>query len=714
MIEGSQKKPSFLVLVAMLVLLPAIGSSTETLLQDTLKSSIASIFVLVSAIYLTFEKKEYTKIALHPISWVFTLAALFSLSSIFWSHAYLAGVEFSRWVIFSIIFVIASKSINPSNFRLVSWSVHLGACIAALWASLQFWFDFQAFAQGPGPASTFVNKNFFAEFLVCTIPFSLLVIFQAKEKITAYLLAFSLGFNLASLVMTGTRSAFIATLLIFIFMPYPIWLNRRFYCANHWKKRYLVYLTVFLFVGFFGVGSIKTNNPGLISELGRITALERATSRANTLNQIGTYTEGSFSVRTSMWMDTLKMIKENIFLGVGAGAWEIEAPLYQAEGKILETDYYAHNEALQFLAEFGLLGLSSLLLISAYLFSVSIGIFKIGGERLKEQETPLRITALSSILAFLIISNAGFPLRLATTGILFTLSIAILAGSDLRLGLYKKYTIFKQIHFQYSLALIRFTLAALLVIAAHISYQAVRVEDRLVNAIRIGLAISKSKEPNHPKWMTAKQEMLTLAQEGVSINPHYRKLTPIIADSLASWGDWKNAVWFWESILSSRPYVPAIIINIAKGHIAMGNYSIADTYIERARRIQPNAKSLAYVEILLLMRTKRERLAETKIEVLLDKGWKDKELLQLAYSLGRNTNNTELLIKTLKIGIAAWPEKAVDGWLKLGNLYATSGLAGSKQEALHSYQSALAITPKEYRVTVWSLIPIQFQKLLEE
>ena len=43
--------------------------------------------------------------------------------------------------------------------------------------------------------------------------------------------------------------------------------------------------------------------------------------------------------------------------------------------------------------------------------------------------------ALCSLLTLLMVSNAGFPWRLASTGLIFALSVAILAASDARLGL---------------------------------------------------------------------------------------------------------------------------------------------------------------------------------------------------------------------------------------------------------------------------------------
>ena len=234
----------------MLVLMPAIGSTTESLLQDTLKSIIASIFILTAAIYTTINKYPGKETTIPPVAWGPLILAAFALSSMYWSHTYLAGVEFSRWIILSALFFVGYRSIILQNFRILCWSIHLGAFIASTWVALQFWLNLQIFAQGPNPASTFVNRNFFAEFLVCTIPFSLIVILQAKDKAAAYILTFSLGFNIAALLMTGTRSGLVAASVLALLMPYSIWRIRKFYCKNQWNH----VSTLLLFIVFLKTG----------------------------------------------------------------------------------------------------------------------------------------------------------------------------------------------------------------------------------------------------------------------------------------------------------------------------------------------------------------------------------------------------------------------------------------------------------------------------
>lgn len=71
----------------------------------------------------------------------------------------------------------------------------------------------------------------------------------------------------------------------------------------------------------------------------------------------------------------------------------------------------------------------------------------------------------------------------------------------------------------------------------YIAQQAVECEGKIVRAVKIALAVSQSGQPNGPRCQPAKSEMLTLTREGVAINPHYQKLTPMAADAMAQWGD---------------------------------------------------------------------------------------------------------------------------------------------------------------------------------
>ena len=128
-----------------------------------------------------------------------------------------------------------------------------------------------------------------------------------------------------------------------------------------------------------------------------------------------------------------RAFKRTASIGADDYSLNIMQPLYQTPAAQLETDYYVHNEILQLMAEYGLVGWIFLLLLLSYLL---MSAWRTLTNRTPEglSEAPLRAIALASMLAFLIVSNIGFPWRLASTGCLFALCLALLAASDSRLS----------------------------------------------------------------------------------------------------------------------------------------------------------------------------------------------------------------------------------------------------------------------------------------
>lgn len=698
-------------LALMMGLLPALGSPTEELLQDTLKSILVSFFVLITALVYFWDVRKISTagstIQLHGLLALPLSLMAYALGSMAWSHTFLGGVEAIRWLMFSLLVFMGINCFTPARLTPLAWGIHLGAVISSMWTVLQFWMDFSFFAQGPNPASTFVNRNFFGEFLVCTLPFSVLLLTRIKDKTSVILLTFSLAFNVVALMMTGTRSALVGLIALGVLIPIILFRYRKQVVSTGWRAPQLAGLVAVFVSGVLLLGSIQTNNSKMLNESGRINALERAISRTLSITKSSEYSEGSFSIRAVMWKATGRMIQANPIAGVGAGAWEVHTPIYQNSSGQLETDYYAHNEILQLLAEYGLVGWGFLLALIAYL-AWAAHVTWSNKSALGQQEGILRALTLASLLVLVLVSNAGFPWHMATTGALFALSLAILGASDIRLG------VLDGILATTSTWKIRYSTLSMMILtictalAVYIAQQAIECESKIVRAVKIAITISQSGYPKDPRWDKLKSEMITLLREGVTINPHYRKLTPIVADSLASWGDWKNATWIWESVLESRPYVVALLANVTRGHIQAGNFPKAEEILKRAITLQPASPILATLQVILWTRNGKEIEATIRAKELLKTGIVDPDLLRTAYFLGMRNRDPELAIMALELRIKTWPNQAVDGWLKLGHIYARPDFKDEKR-ALQSYRSALAAAEPQDRAAILSMIPPNYQ-----
>ena len=698
-----------LLLALMMVLVPALGSPTEELLQDTLKSILVSFFVLTATlVYLRETRTGAVPMPAHVHGvLLFPLVLMaYALGSMVWSHTYLAGVEVCRWFVLALIVFLGVNTLTHERVTTLAWGIHIGAVIASLWTALQFWGDFSLFSQGPNPASTFVNRNFFAEYLVCTLPFSVLLLTRQRDKTTVFLLAFSLAFNLVAQGMAATRSALTGLVLLLPSLGVALWVFRGQIASTGWRRPHRIALLCMFIATVLLLGSIPTNNAQIISQTGPGNALDRSQARVASIAAPTEYTTGAFSLRLVMWKTTVRMIADNPWAGVGAGAWEVATPRYQETGSQLETDFYAHNEFLQLLAEFGLTGWIVLLSLLVYLLWAAWRTWALRSATQVGEALP-RSMALCSILMMLWVSNAGFPWHMATTGALLALSLAVIGASDIRLGI-RPFT--GVIPLAWGPAAHRLLLGltvALGGLAVVISQRAIECESKLIRAVKIGMTINGSGTVADTRWDSAKAEMLHLVREGIEINPHYRKVTPIVADILAGWGDWKNALWIWESVLASRPYVFALMANVARGQIQLGNHIQAQETLDRARGLRPVENVVDALQVMLWSRSGKEPEAAVLAKKLIRQGTFDPDLVRASYYLGMRTRDPELAIRALELRIQNWPEQAVEGWIMLGAIYVTPEFR-DEEKAIASYRKAFVAAPANLKDAVLARVPPKY------
>lgn len=696
-----------------MLLVPALGVPSELMLQDTLKSAVVAFGVLTAALLFFWQQRQRSAPLLwHGLVVLPLVLMLYALASMAWSHTYLAAVEAVRWFVLGLLLWLGLNTLTRENLPTLAWGIHGGAFIASVWTALQFWLNLGLFPQGASPASTFINRNFFAEYAVCALPFSVYVLANRRASRWLGMVALSVALNVVAIMMTGTRSALVAMLVLGpVFTLILIKYRQQFACA-HWSRANQALVGLILVAGVLGLGSVPSGNPKLIQENTGTTALQRSLLRAASMTESQEYSERSFSVRAVMWKATARMMIANPLTGVGAGAWEVQIPLYQRVGESLETDYYAHNEFLQLLSEYGLLvGGLFLAVLFAYLLQAAGKTWRLRGADL--QEAPLRALTLASLLALLIVSNAGFPWRLASTGALLALCLAILAGSDARLGIREAFFVaplrWRPGFSRSMLAL----LACSTVLAAYITEQAAEVERKIVRAVKLAFNSAQTKASDARLSANQKRQSLQDIHEAIAINPHYRKLTPITADQLADIGDWANAVWIWESVVASRPHIAVIWSNIARGYTQLGQNERAFEALQQWQRLQANAPGMQALEVILLSRAGREVQATQMLNEYFNQGRYDYALVQTGYELGLRTHNWSLAIRALELRNQTWPEQAADGHFRLGNIYASPEVH-EETKALAAFRAGLQAAPHEQKENFRSQLPARYRAMLSK
>jgi O-antigen ligase len=688
-----------IILAFMFFFTPALGVPNELMLQDTLKSIIVS-FMALGAALLVFWSQRNRRDALrwHLVMWLPLMLCAYAVGSMVWSHTYLAGVEAIRWFVFAVVVWLVLNCANRERFPMLAWGVHLGALAVALLGASQFWFDVRFIPQGPNPAATFVNRNFAAEFMACTYVFSAYLIFTERRTAVLAFLAATSGLNLIYLLMCGTRSAYVGSAVAFVMIAVMAWKFRARFSFSAWKSDQVIVVTGVFLATIIGLGLIKSGNPG--TEFKDVNAFQRGFARAAQIQ----LEDGTLNVRKVMWKATMNIIEKRPFSGVGAGAWEVDIPLYQAEGSQLETDYYAHNEILQLLGEYGLVGWLFLIILIGYsLVAAWRTLFNRSDEA--QTEGPIRAVALTSLLALMIVSNIGFPWRLASTGAMFALCLGLLAASDARLGL-RGVLSATRLPWRPAVAQVAAIVTmGCLALASYITYQAAECEAKIVTAVKMALTISQSGNPNSPKHDKTKLEMLRIAREGIAINPHYRKITPMLGDELAKWGDWKNAVWVWESVVGSRPYVTAIMSNIARGKAAINDNAGALDYLQRAKKIQPKAVSVRSLEVILLSRSGKEAEALKLAKVAFAENTLDVDMMNAAHVLGIRASDFQFAVEAMEVRNKAVPSQNVDGLMKIAGVQLN--YLRNEAKAIEAYRQAYEASGKSPQIL--AQIPAAYQ-----
>jgi O-antigen ligase len=210
----------------------------------------------------------------------------------------------------------------------------------------------------------FAQKNIFSEVLFIAFAFSVygISIFEKlwkKAAIVATLLTLLLiAFLMTRAIWIAFFVSFIFSILLYIFYSNKSQLSDKL-------KPIVRYFFIILGVAILAVVVILVVDKNKTIQ----------THLANTTN----IKEGNNFHRLNLWKKSLSLAQQHPILGVGAGNWRIEILQYDMQvttnkGRIMPDR--AHNDYLQVLAENGIIGLLSLLLLFAFLLYFSVKTIK--------------------------------------------------------------------------------------------------------------------------------------------------------------------------------------------------------------------------------------------------------------------------------------------------------------------------------------------------
>lgn len=697
------------ILAAMVFLIPAVGVPNEYMLQDTLKSAIAAFGILLAGLGLLWNRYRYPR----PICWHWILIlptslCLYALGSMGWSHSYLAGVEAIRWGLLGLLLLVCHNSLGRSSTDRLLWGLHGGAVVAAVWVSLQFWFGLQWFPQVAPPASTFANRNFYAEYAVTALPFSLALMYRVQDIRQATAIGLSAALCITALLMTGTRSALLALLVVLALIGLTLFRATRQQGSwqEHCTRRLVPALALVL--GCTILVNIPRPQVHPALQGGSVTPLQFAFARTQSLALPQEYSQGSFATRAFYWRSTIRMLQQHPWFGVGAGAWEVEIPQYEGADNSVEADYYAHNDFLQLLSEYGLIvGLLWIALFLGYL--VQTWRTLICPHKIVDFDQFLvRGAAATSAVTATLVSGAGFPLHLAGVGILVMVALALLVLTQphetTMFGPPVRHSIIFPALFP-TLAVVGSILLAASLLTSILAY---RSENNLIRAINWANSTITARSTPTP---TELAQLVRWIDNGLEINPHQRKLASPAADALVAFGDYENAARILDVLAASRPHVADIWANLVLIRANLGDYTRAQAALTQLARLQPHHSRTQRLDILLLYRQGATAQAKEQLLAYLNAPDAAFELFNFAYSMGVEIRDQPMATTAMSLRTARWPATAPDGYFKIGLFYANAQTLDNDQ-ALKAFQQGLELVPQAQRPTYLNAVPEPFRSHL--
>lgn len=419
-------------LIVVVALLPILFSDKTMDPVIPVRYIFLSAFALLFVLYFFIIKKQVTAIPLPPLNKAVLVTAIgfavWSILAMWGAINYREGYyEIARHCLLILLIIIVwviTMQEETALLKLCKVIVFV-AMFHALVGILQFYEI--GFTKIPGanakPFGLMANRNLFGSAQALLLPFVLFVLYKAS-RVWKYIAGVALALLVFSLLLSQTRSAWLAAMVIIIGSLLLVMT----FSPIHRKKWLLATaagiaagaLLIFLIISGDSEGELKQS------------VQQRAKSFVKT-DSTGDESVYNSNERLKIWARTMKIIKDKPMMGAGPGNWRIAVPAYGTEGLVWAKGEYApdqpHNVYLHVTAETGVPG--AILYFGMWLLIAVAAMYTIL-KPANEDQRILAILMLSGLAALATDAMFSFP----TQRMEHTVYISIMAG--IILGLHAK------------------------------------------------------------------------------------------------------------------------------------------------------------------------------------------------------------------------------------------------------------------------------------
>jgi O-antigen ligase len=268
-------------------------------------------------------------------------------------------IEFFKWLTLSglFFFLLYWRHSNKDLIRLIRIIMLVGIA-ESLYGMLEFFsghgYILHLDMQASAVTGTFINRNYFAGYLLLVIPLSVGYLFSResyqrsrfmgwRHRLSSLdgktlLIAFGIILMILGLIFSASRMGIMSLLLSFSLISFLFRESQR--GQRFSKTTVLIFGLAFLWAAWIG--------------------LDAVISRFFTVSE-------SFEQRWMIWVDTFQIFKTFPLIGSGLGTFIHIFPMYRSF-HIRGLVTHAENDFLQLLSEVGLIGMGLLLFVFAFLF----------------------------------------------------------------------------------------------------------------------------------------------------------------------------------------------------------------------------------------------------------------------------------------------------------------------------------------------------------
>jgi tetratricopeptide (TPR) repeat protein/O-antigen ligase len=500
-----------------------------------------SSFVILFIWWISTIKKKEIKFKLTPLHLPVALWALWITISIIGETNPYEGILIARqwWTGLIFFFILSTIKWKKMHivFQAIFWS---GFCVAMIGLG-QFFLDLQWIPQVRVPASTFGHKNVAIHFIMLTLPAGISLFLSTNHRLKNYCHALALSFIFLYIYTTYTRAGWVVLFCMILCLSVFFWVNYKKGLMPAWYPGKIVPFLVGIIVGLIllnGSTSQKNFSKAVQHMAGATQSIFEHLSQDLT-NPRRSVTDNSFTGRLEVWMNSLAMVKDFPITGVGVGNYRIHFQKYQSQaiqcswvGERYRV-FNAHNDHIQFLVEFGLIGLGLWLFVLWRFFCMFFVLFK---HRTTSHSRYLLLCPLLAVINVLINACFSFPFQMSIPPVLFMAYLGIACSW------YENHSTDMTIRLSQKVGYVVLLLIITLFIGMlYVSYALIQSDKHFMKVI----VAEQTKQ-----WPMVISE----SQKALTYNPYNKELYSFIGRAELEMNQPEKAIKSFDQVLSTYPY----------------------------------------------------------------------------------------------------------------------------------------------------------------